>query len=124
MLTAIIKKLTGLNATEYLTPRLYEPLGIAVPRWEKTVTGVEVGGWGLDLKTEDQAKLMQCYLDDGKYDGKQVIPAFWAKTAGEQHVKKRRGFPQITGRGTATSFGVTRLKIPTGVTACFLSSAL
>lgn len=104
MLTAIIKKLTGLNATEYLTPRLYEPLGIAVPRWEKTVTGVEVGGWGLDLKTEDQAKLMQCYLDDGKYDGKQVIPAFWAKTAGEQHVKETPGLSPNHGAGYGYQF--------------------
>ena len=52
---------------------------------------MEAGGWGLYLKTEDQAKFVQCYLDDGKYKGKQVIPAFWARTAGEKHVAKTPG---------------------------------
>ena len=86
MLAAIIRKVTGMSITNYLTPRLFEPLGIDVPLWEKNKSGDEVGGWGLHLKTEDQAKLALCYLNNGRYGGKQVIPEFWAKTAGEKHV--------------------------------------
>ena len=47
-----------MSVTEYLTPRLFEPLGIDVPVWEKSPTGIEAGGWGLFLKTEDIAKLV------------------------------------------------------------------
>jgi hypothetical protein len=86
MLSAIIRKVTGMSITNYLTPRLFEPLGIDVPLWEKNKSGDEVGGWGLHLKTEDQAKLALCYLSNGRYAGKQVIPEYWAKTAGEKHV--------------------------------------
>lgn len=91
MLAAIIKKVTGLSVVDYLTPRLFEPLGIDVPFWETNQTGIETGGWGLYLKTEDQAKFVQCYLNNGKWGGKQVIPEFWAKTAGEKHVEKTPG---------------------------------
>ncbi len=78
---AMITRLTGMTVTEYLTPRLYEPLGIDVPAWERDATGVETGGWGIFLKTEDLAKIAQCYLDHGKFMGKQVIPAEWTVEA-------------------------------------------
>ncbi len=87
MLAVIVSKVVSNSLTGYLTPRLFKPLGMDVPLWESNKSGNEVGGWGLHLKTEDQAKLALCYLNDGKWGEKQVIPEFWAKTAGEQHVK-------------------------------------
>ncbi|HQH64334.1 MAG TPA: serine hydrolase, partial [Clostridiales bacterium] len=83
MLAAIVKRVTGQGLLKYLTPRLFEPLGIKTPVWETNQQGVETGGWGLFLKTEDQAKFVQCLLDDGKWGGRQVIPEFWAKTVGQ-----------------------------------------
>ncbi|MDR1939480.1 MAG: beta-lactamase family protein [Clostridiales bacterium] len=81
MLSALIQKLTGQNLVDYLMPRLFEPLGIDRPVWETDQNGVAAGGFGLYLKTRDGAKIMQCYLDGGKYQGKQVIPEFWAREA-------------------------------------------
>ena len=74
-------KILGESITEYLTPRLYEPLGIDVPFWEHSPDGVEAGGWGLMLKTEDVAKLILCYQNKGQYNGVQVIPEWWTKEA-------------------------------------------
>jgi CubicO group peptidase (beta-lactamase class C family) len=91
MLAAIIKKITGESMLDYLTPRLFEPLGIDRPFWETNQSGVETGGWGLYLKTEDQARFVQCLLNDGKRGGKQVIPEFWAKTVGENHMPETPG---------------------------------
>ncbi len=91
MLAAIIKKVTGKNMLDYLTPRLFEPLGIERPFWETNQSGVETGGWGLYLKTEDQAKFVQCLLNDGKWGSKQVIPEFWAMTVGENHMPETPG---------------------------------
>lgn len=82
MLCAIINKVTGMTVTEYLTPRLYEPLGMKVPFWETDPhNGVEAGGWGLFISTEDLAKFATCYLHGGKYNGVQVIPEEWTKEA-------------------------------------------
>ncbi len=75
MLAAIIKKLTGLNVREYLMPRLFIPLGIAPGIWESCPMGINYGGWGLYLKTEDIAKFANLLLNNGCHDGRQLIPA-------------------------------------------------
>lgn len=79
--SAALTKILGMSINDYLTPRLYEPLGIDVPLWETSPQGIEAGGWGMYLKTEDVAKFILCCHNGGVYDGKQVIPADWLKTA-------------------------------------------
>lgn len=81
MLCAIINKLTSRSVRDYLSPRLFEPLGIDYPFWETDMNGIEAGGWGLYIKTEDLAKVTLCLLDNGKFMGRQVIPESWAKFA-------------------------------------------
>lgn len=78
---AMLSKVLGESITSYLTPRLYEPLGIEVPFWEKSDQGVEAGGWGLMLKTEDIAKFILCYHNNGVYNGEQIIPSWWVSEA-------------------------------------------
>lgn len=86
MLSAIINRVTGMSMREYLTPRLFEPLGIDFPFWETDRNGIEAGGWGLYLKTEDIAKLTLCYLQKGMYNGVQVIPENWAIEATKKQI--------------------------------------
>ena len=81
MLCAILRRVTGEGVVDYLMPRLFEPLDIERPFWETDGAGVEAGGWGLFLKTEDMAKIAMCYLDDGKFQGQQVIPAAWVRAS-------------------------------------------
>lgn len=88
ILSAAITKLTGLTLSEYLTPRLYEPLGFGrVPFWKKNGEGIDAGGWGMYLKTEELAKFTLCYQQGGVFEGKQVIPAHWAENAGKKQVE-------------------------------------
>ncbi len=71
----ILKKVTGITLTEYLTPRLYEPLGYELPPlWEKDSTGIEGGFWGLYLSPDELARFSLCLLNEGAYAGKQIIP--------------------------------------------------
>lgn len=87
MLCAIIKKVTGISVIEYLTPRLFEPLGIEIPFWEKDEKyGIESGGWGLYICTEDLAKFITCYLHGGKYKNKRVLPAKWVEQATKNQI--------------------------------------
>ena len=74
MLSAIVQKVTGEKIVDYLWPRLFRPLGIVNVRWEESPQGVNTGGWGLYLKTEDLAKMGLLLLQDGKWQGKQVLP--------------------------------------------------
>lgn len=77
MVSAILQKVTGEKVVDYLTPRLFEPLGIEKPQWEESPQGINCGGWGLWLKTEDMARMGQMLLDGGKWKGNQVLSADW-----------------------------------------------
>lgn len=81
MLSAIIHKVTGQKLIDYLTPRLFTPLGIQGMDWEIDPKGRNVGGWGLRVKTEDMAKFGQLYLQKGNWNGKQILPAAWVEEA-------------------------------------------
>jgi CubicO group peptidase (beta-lactamase class C family) len=81
MQSAIVQKVTGKTVLEYLRPRLFEPLGITDPRWDKSPQGINFGGFGLYIRTEDVAKFGQLYLQGGKWQGKQLIPASWVALA-------------------------------------------
>ena len=48
---------------DYLYPRLFEPLGIDRPEWETVPRGINTGGWGLHLTTEDIAKFGVSFCD-------------------------------------------------------------
>ncbi|MCB0150534.1 MAG: serine hydrolase, partial [Caldilineaceae bacterium] len=55
MLSAIVQRLAGETVLAYLGPRLLAPLGIAGATWESCPRGVNIGGWGLEIRTEDIA---------------------------------------------------------------------
>jgi CubicO group peptidase (beta-lactamase class C family) len=81
MLSAIVQKVTGQKVIDYLRPRLFEPLGIFGEDWEISPQGVNTGGWGLRLRTEDMAKFGQLYLQDGVWKGKRILSKEWVKEA-------------------------------------------
>ena len=86
MLSAIVQKLTGEKVLDYLTPRLFEPLHIDIPEWEESPQGINAGGWGLQLKTEDMAKFGQLFLQKGKWNGKQLVSEAWVEQASKYQV--------------------------------------
>ena len=81
MLSAIVQKVTGEKIADYLRPRLFEPLGIEGYDWEESPEGINAGGWGLRVKTEDMAKFGLLYLQKGMWNGRQIIPAAWVEEA-------------------------------------------
>lgn len=87
ILSAIVSKVTGENVLDYLTPRLFEPLGIDKPNWEVDKYGIIAGGWGLELKPIDMAKMGQLILQKGKWGRKQLIPAKWVEEMSAKHIE-------------------------------------
>ena len=86
VLSEIVQKVTGQKINDYLEPRLWEPLGIDKPYWEESPTGANCGGWGLYLKTEDMAKVGQLFLQEGKWNGRRILPAEWVREASSRQV--------------------------------------
>lgn len=94
MLSAIVQKTTGQKVIDYLQPRLFEPLGITGIDWETDPKGINTGGWGLRLKTEDIAKFAQLFLQKGTWQGRQLLPAGWAEEASTAHIIQHSDYPQ------------------------------
>src|SRR5258708_28256364 len=81
MVTSNVQKVIGQKVNDYLTPRVLKTLGIEGIDWEVNAKGIKSGGWGLRIKTEDMAKFGQLFLQKGKWNGKQLLPARWVEQA-------------------------------------------
>ena len=86
VLSAIVQKRTGEKLVDYLYPRLFRPLGINNVSWLESHEGINTGGWGLFLKTEDLAKMGLMILQKGQFNGCQVVPAEWIESASSAQV--------------------------------------
>jgi CubicO group peptidase (beta-lactamase class C family) len=86
MQSAIVQKVTGQTVLDYLKPRLFQPLGIAEPKWDTNPEGITLGGYGLYLRTEDIAKFGQLYLQNGHWNGQALIPEKWINLATSKQV--------------------------------------
>lgn len=81
MLSAIVQSVTGEMVVDYLDERLFQPLGIKKPDWDRSPDGINTGGWGLRVTTEDIAKLGQLYLQKGMWQGKRILSEAWVQEA-------------------------------------------
>lgn len=86
MLSAILQKVTGEKLVDYLQSSLFEPLQIKKPEWDTCPRGINTGGWGLHITTEDIAKLGQLYLQKGKWEGRQLLSDDWVEMATSRQV--------------------------------------
>ncbi|MEZ4669262.1 MAG: serine hydrolase [Anaerolineae bacterium] len=108
MLSAIVQKATGMKLIDYLQPRLFEALGIENATWEESPQGITAGGIGLSLKTEDVARFGQLYLQQGMWQGRQLLPAGWVKAATTSQVYKSTGMQIDWTQGYGYQFWCSR----------------
>lgn len=85
-LAAIIQRGSGQRLSDYLRPRLLEPLGIAPVGWQQQPVNVEVGFSGLFTTPESIAKIGQLYLDGGLWDGERLLAESWVREATSRQV--------------------------------------
>jgi CubicO group peptidase (beta-lactamase class C family) len=88
MCSAIVQHVTGQKVIDYLTPKLFTPLGVEGMAWETCPRGINTGGWGLSIQTEGLAKFGTLYLQKGKWNGKQIVPAEWIEEATTKHIQQ------------------------------------
>jgi len=95
MLSAIVQQVTGETLFNYLQPRIFKPLSIRGVDWDLNPQGINLGLMGLRLKTEDMAKFGQLLLQNGNWNGKQLIPEAWVKEATSFKIKSEGGAASI-----------------------------
>lgn len=81
LLSSILQKATGQTLLAFLKPRLLDPLGITEADWEISPEGIHMGGFGLSISVESIAKFGQLYLNQGVWEGKQLVESSWVQAA-------------------------------------------
>ena len=81
MLSAILQNVTGEKLVDYLDERLFQVMDIKKPDWDVSPDGINTGGWGLHVTTEDIAKLGQLYLRKGMWQGQHILTEEWVQLA-------------------------------------------
>jgi CubicO group peptidase (beta-lactamase class C family) len=77
LLSAIITKLTGMNARDYAQARLFTPLGISNANWPRDPQGHATGGFGMAMLPRDMAKIGYLYLRNGAWEDKRILSPAW-----------------------------------------------
>lgn len=72
-----VENAIGMPLAEFANANLFYPMQITDAVWARTPTGLPVGGSGLFLRARDLAKFGQLYLDNGAWQGQQLISADW-----------------------------------------------
>lgn len=86
LLGQVLQRATGDGVEKYAERRLFLPLGITSVRWHRSPSGEPMTGGGLRLRAVDLAKLGRLVLQDGKWEGKQIVPgAYLARAVAKHH---------------------------------------
>jgi len=81
LMSAIIRKATGMTVDQWSEQQLFGPLGITDYHWKRTPAGLPDTEGGLYLEAEQLAKIAYLYLHDGVWDGRRILPEGWAREA-------------------------------------------
>jgi CubicO group peptidase (beta-lactamase class C family) len=107
-LAAIVQRRAGATLTDYLRPRLFDPLGIGAVGWQQHPAGRDLGFTGLHATTEDVARLGQLYLQGGWWDGARLLPGRWVQEATRSHVSNAGGTDPDWSQGYGFQFWMSR----------------
>ena len=89
---SVIAKVTGEPLASYAQRKLFTPLGIKPAGWETDGRGHQIGSTGLLLRARDLVRLGQLYLQDGRWHGRQLVPASWVRASTAQQVSVPGGY--------------------------------
>lgn len=83
LLAAVLEEATGMSTQEFARTHLFEPLGVSSRHWswQSAPEGVSFGGGGLSITPRAMAKFGYLYLEDGVWNGQQIIPTDWVATS-------------------------------------------
>jgi CubicO group peptidase (beta-lactamase class C family) len=87
ILGAVLAKATGQSLRTFAQNRLFDPLGVQIRSWQQAPTGRYFGGNNLALTPRGMLRFGQLYLNDGRFDGTQILPADWIDLSWRTYVR-------------------------------------
>jgi len=101
----LVQRRAGCDLVHYLMPRLFEPMGIRRPVWETDPLGYTFGAGGLFLCMTELMKFGQLLLQEGNWEGRQLVPSAYIKEASVKQVDNgKEGYGYLFWRGPYDSY--------------------
>ncbi|MBR3965208.1 MAG: serine hydrolase [Clostridia bacterium] len=97
LISRVVTKLSGQNLDDFLAERLFKHTDCREYAFAKCPYGYPIGATGLYIRSADVAKLGRIYLDNGKYNNKQIISKEWVDIV----LKKGYELGSVGGNGYA-----------------------
>ena len=92
----IVDRAVGKNLKAYAEENLFLPIGAEVGEWGQDAEGHNNGCGDLHFSARDAAKFGLLYLNDGEYEGNQIISANWVRESLQRYsedINLTGGFP-------------------------------
>ncbi|UCG53681.1 MAG: serine hydrolase [Candidatus Latescibacterota bacterium] len=86
LLSAILQKSTGKTAFAFAKEHLFGPLGIEDVAWPTSREGVSLGWGGIEMRPKDLAKIAFLYLNNGNWNGQQVVSSDWVERSTQSRI--------------------------------------
>lgn len=102
--SAILKK-KGIDLEEYLTEKLFQPMGVEGMHWQRCSRGICTGGFGLSILPEVIAKFGVLLLQNGNWEGRQLIPKEYLDLATSKQIENNRPESGQSNRDWTAGYG-------------------
>jgi CubicO group peptidase (beta-lactamase class C family) len=86
-LSEILGKVTGMRTDRYAQQKLFAPLGIINAQWVYSPLNLPHTGGGLRLTSRDLLKVVQLYLDSGRWQGTRIVEEDWVRNSTQPHAR-------------------------------------
>ena len=92
MLSAIVTRTSGQSLQDYLAARVFEPVGMRSVLWDMGPEGINPGGNGASMTSEDLLRLAILYAADGCWNGNRILPEGWVAAASQAAASRPYGY--------------------------------
>lgn len=101
----LVQRRSGCDLVSYLTPRLFDHLGITRPTWEVDPVGYTFGAGGLFWTLSELHSFGQFYLQKGSWQGKQLLDPAWVEESSKKQVDNGAfGYGYLFWRGQQNTY--------------------
>jgi CubicO group peptidase (beta-lactamase class C family) len=98
VLGGVLQKAIGMKIAKYARENLFNPLDIKTATWISAAGGWTQTGAGMEMLPRDMAKIGLLVLQNGNWNGKQIISENWIQLSTQEHVSLEPDQPSW-GRG-------------------------
>lgn len=99
LISAIIQEATGMNTSLFADLFLFRPMDLDERIWYEDNRGIPYGGVGLCIGIHDMINIGYLYLNNGIYNGNQIVPAKWIEEATRFRISTNNAVPFLRDYG-------------------------